>query len=125
MEAVRDIRRTWPRYRCRIMAVTADAFEDTRDKCIAVRACARPSPAAAAGAAALPAHNGCWWGAVCRLRPPGTPPRLTLPCPAPPPRPRTQSGFDGWLAKPFRVEEFAKIMAGCRAGGALTPSRPA
>jgi CheY-like chemotaxis protein len=36
LEAVRDIRRTWPRYRTKIIAVTADAFEDTRDNCIAV-----------------------------------------------------------------------------------------
>lgn len=35
MEAVRDIRRTWSRYKTKIIAVTADAFEDTRDNCIA------------------------------------------------------------------------------------------
>lgn len=68
MEAVRDIRRTWPNHRTAIIAVTADAYEDTRDNCIA-------------------------------------------------------NGFDGWLAKPFRVEEFAKILATCRAGGALTPAK--
>lgn len=54
MEVVREVRRRWPKSRTRIVAVTADAFEDTRDSCIAV-------------------------------------------------------GFDGWLAKPFRVEEFAKV----------------
>lgn len=69
MDAVRDIRRTWPRYHTKIIAVTADAFEDTRDNCIA-------------------------------------------------------NGFDGWLAKPFRVEEFAKVLAACRTGAALTPKRP-
>ena len=37
MEAVRDIRRAWPQgFPCKIIAVTADAFEDTRDNCIAV-----------------------------------------------------------------------------------------
>lgn len=35
MEAVRDIRTQWPRYATKIIAVTADAFEDTRDNCIA------------------------------------------------------------------------------------------
>ena len=69
LEAVRDIRRTWSRYRTKIIAVTADAFEDTRDKCIAC-------------------------------------------------------GFDGWLAKPFRVEEFARVLSVCRSGGSLTPKRP-
>ena len=57
MEAVADIKRKWPTSKTKIVAVTADAFEDTRDKCAAV-------------------------------------------------------GFDGWLAKPFRVEEFAKLMNG-------------
>jgi len=36
METVRDIRSTWTRYKTKIIAVTADAFEDTRDNCIAV-----------------------------------------------------------------------------------------
>jgi hypothetical protein len=36
MEAVRDIRQTWPHQHTKIIAVTADAFEDTRDSCIAV-----------------------------------------------------------------------------------------
>lgn len=35
-----------------------------------------------------------------------------------------QNGFDGWLAKPFRVEEFARVLAACRSGSALTPKRP-
>lgn len=35
MEAVRDIRRAWPGTATKIIAVTADAFEDTRDTCIA------------------------------------------------------------------------------------------
>jgi hypothetical protein len=34
-----------------------------------------------------------------------------------------QNGFDGWLAKPFRVEEFARVLAACRSGTALTPVR--
>lgn len=55
IEAVQDIRRAWPNQRTKIIAVTADAFEDTRDACIA-------------------------------------------------------QGFTGWLAKPFRLEEFARIM---------------
>lgn len=37
--------------------------------------------------------------------------------------PCLQNGFDGWLAKPFRVEEFARVMAACRTGAALTPQR--
>jgi PAS domain S-box-containing protein len=55
IEAVQDIRRAWPNQQTQIIAVTADAFEDTRDACIA-------------------------------------------------------QGFTGWLAKPFRLEEFARIM---------------
>lgn len=55
IEAVQDILRAWPNQRTKIIAVTADAFEDTRDTCVA-------------------------------------------------------NGFTGWLAKPFRVEEFARIM---------------
>ena len=55
MEVVRDVRQTWPKAAVRIIAVTADAFEDTREKCLT-------------------------------------------------------SGFDGWLAKPFRIEELASVM---------------
>lgn len=55
IEAVQDIRRAWPAQLTKIIAVTADAFEDTRDICVA-------------------------------------------------------NGFTGWLAKPFRLEEFAQIM---------------
>lgn len=55
IEAVQDILRAWPNQKTKIIAVTADAFEDTRDTCVA-------------------------------------------------------NGFTGWLAKPFRVEEFAQIM---------------
>lgn len=55
MEVVRDVRQNWPKAAVRIIAVTADAFEDTREKCLT-------------------------------------------------------SGFDGWLAKPFRVEELASVM---------------
>ena len=118
MDAVRDMRRTWPRYKtCKIIAVTADAFEDTRDNCIAVRACV------------------VGWGpegAFCvvweRRRPGG--PRHRLAC-----LHKTaawycfcactclQCGFDGWLAKPFRVEEFAKVLQRCRTGAALTPPK--
>lgn len=29
----------------------------------------------------------------------------------------------GWRRKPFRVEEFARVMAACRNGAALTPVR--
>lgn len=56
IEAVKEIRRLYPQQSTKIIAVTADAFEDTRDTCVA-------------------------------------------------------NGFTGWLAKPFRVEEFAKIMS--------------
>jgi len=35
IDAVIDIRRQWPDHRTKIIAVTADAFEDTRDRCIA------------------------------------------------------------------------------------------
>lgn len=55
MEVVLELRARWPASRVRIVAVTADAFEDTRDQCLA-------------------------------------------------------SGFDGWLTKPFRVEDLAGIM---------------
>ena len=50
-----ELRARWPASRVRIVAVTADAFEDTRDQCLA-------------------------------------------------------SGFDGWLTKPFRVEDLAGMM---------------
>lgn len=55
MEVVAEVRKQWPRTRVRIIAVTADAFEDTREKCLA-------------------------------------------------------SGFNGWLAKPFRIEDLASVM---------------
>ena len=55
IEAVQDIIRAWPHQRTQIIAVTADAFEETAELCRA-------------------------------------------------------NGFTGWLAKPFRVEEFARIM---------------
>ena len=55
MEVVRDVRQNWPQTAVRIIAVTADAFEDTREKCLT-------------------------------------------------------SGFDGWLAKPFRIEDLASVM---------------
>ena len=55
IEVVAEVRRNWPRTRVRIIAVTADAFEDTREKCLA-------------------------------------------------------SGFSGWLAKPFRIEDLASVM---------------
>jgi CheY-like chemotaxis protein len=49
------MRQNWPNAAVRIIAVTADAFEDTREKCL-------------------------------------------------------RSGFDGWLAKPFRIEDLASVM---------------
>ena len=55
MEVVMELRARWPTSRVCIVAVTADAFEDTRDQCLA-------------------------------------------------------SGFDGWLTKPFRIEDLAGIM---------------
>jgi CheY-like chemotaxis protein len=55
MDAVKEIKLLFPNQSTKIIAVTADAFEDTRDTCVA-------------------------------------------------------HGFTGWLAKPFRVEEFARIM---------------
>ena len=55
MEVVRDVRQNWPDTSVRIIAVTADAFEDTRENCL-------------------------------------------------------RSGFDGWLAKPFRIEDLASVM---------------
>jgi CheY-like chemotaxis protein len=55
IEAVQDILRAWPNQKTKIVAVTADAFEETRDSCVA-------------------------------------------------------NGFTYWLAKPFRVEEFARVM---------------
>jgi len=56
IDAVREIKKQFPDQHTKIVAVTADAFEDTRDMCIA-------------------------------------------------------NGFTGWLAKPFRVEEFARVMS--------------
>lgn len=53
---VKEINSLYPSHSTKIIAVTADAFEETRDMCIA-------------------------------------------------------NGFRGWLAKPFRVEEFARIMS--------------
>lgn len=35
MEVVGEVRRKWPGARVRIVAVTADAFEDTREQCLA------------------------------------------------------------------------------------------
>lgn len=55
MEMVTEIRQLWPLSKVKVVAVTADAFEDRRDQCLA-------------------------------------------------------TGFDGWLAKPFRVEDLVKIM---------------
>ena len=55
MEMVTEIRQLWPDSKVRVVAVTADAFEDRRDQCLA-------------------------------------------------------SGFDGWLAKPFRIEDLVRIM---------------
>ena len=67
IEAVQDILRAWPTQRTKIIAVTADAFEDTRDTCVA-------------------------------------------------------NGFTGWLAKPFRVEEFARIMGQQQQSPGSSPS---
>lgn len=57
MEAIAEIRRRWPDSRVRTVAVTADAFQDTREQCLA-------------------------------------------------------AGFDGWLPKPFRVEDLMRIVGG-------------
>jgi PAS domain S-box-containing protein len=56
IDAVKELRKMYPEEDTKIIAVTADAFEDTRDQCVA-------------------------------------------------------NGFTGWLAKPFRIEEFAKVMS--------------
>nr|AML77577.1 putative LOV domain-containing protein [Picochlorum atomus] len=56
IDAVKQLRKMYPEEDTKIIAVTADAFEDTRDQCVA-------------------------------------------------------NGFTGWLAKPFRIEEFAKVMS--------------
>ena len=56
IDAVKELRKMYPEENTKIIAVTADAFEDTRDQCVA-------------------------------------------------------NGFTGWLAKPFRIEEFAKVMS--------------
>ena len=53
---MREITRLYPQRRARVVAVTADAFEVTRDDCMA-------------------------------------------------------AGFDGWLPKPFRVEEMTRVVA--------------
>jgi len=55
LEAVKRLRERWPASRVRVVAVTADAYEDTRAACLA-------------------------------------------------------AGFDGWLAKPFRVEDLAAVL---------------
>ena len=55
LELVRDVREAWPRSTTKIVAVTADAFEDTRDMCL-------------------------------------------------------QAGFDGWLAKPFRIQDLTRVI---------------
>ena len=55
MELVKEIRETWPESNIKVVAVTADAFEDTRNLCMA-------------------------------------------------------AGFDGWLAKPFRIQDLARVM---------------
>ena len=56
MEAVKELCRRYPRRKTRVVAVTADAFEVTRDDCMA-------------------------------------------------------AGFDGWLPKPFRVEDMTRVIA--------------
>eukprot|EP00891_Asterochloris_glomerata_P008557 jgi/Astpho2/8557/gw1.00125.89.1_t len=55
MEVVAEVRQRWPDARICMVAITADAFEETRTDCL-------------------------------------------------------RSGFDAWLAKPFRIEELAQIM---------------
>ncbi|KAG2446816.1 hypothetical protein HYH02_008376 [Chlamydomonas schloesseri] len=55
LEAVAELQQRYPNRRCRVVAVTADAFEDTRDSCLA-------------------------------------------------------AGFDGWLTKPFRVEDLVRVV---------------
>lgn len=55
MEAVRELKKRYPNRCAKVVAVTADAFEVTRDDCMA-------------------------------------------------------AGFDGWLPKPFRVEDIVKIV---------------
>lgn len=52
---IKEIRETWPDANIKVVAVTADAFEDTRDTCLS-------------------------------------------------------AGFDGWLAKPFRIQDLARVM---------------
>jgi CheY-like chemotaxis protein len=56
LELARELRARFPRAATSLVAVTADAFEDTRRSCAA-------------------------------------------------------SGFDGWLPKPFRVEEMTRVVA--------------
>lgn len=55
LAAVAELRERWPDAKVRVVAVTADAYDDTRDAC-------------------------------------------------------TAAGFDGWLAKPFRVEDLAAVL---------------
>lgn len=55
MELVKEIRETWPDSSVKVVAVTADAFDDTRDLCLS-------------------------------------------------------AGFDAWLAKPFRIQDLAKVI---------------
>ena len=55
MEVVAEVRQRWPDARICMVAITADAFEETRTDCL-------------------------------------------------------RSGFDAWLAKPFRIEQLAQIM---------------
>lgn len=55
IELVKEIREAWPDSSAKVVAVTADAFEDTRDTCLS-------------------------------------------------------AGFDGWLAKPFRIQDLARVM---------------
>lgn len=52
---MKEIREVWPDATTKVVAVTADAFEDTRDMCFS-------------------------------------------------------AGFDGWLAKPFRVQDLTRVM---------------
>ena len=59
MEVVSELRRKYPTSPMVLVAVTADAFEDTRDRCLG-------------------------------------------------------AGFDAWLAKPFRVEDLARVIADSR-----------
>lgn len=55
IELIKEIRESWPGSTIKVVAVTADAFEDTRDTCLS-------------------------------------------------------AGFDGWLAKPFRIQDLARVI---------------